>query len=60
MYIVLFLGVSDPLGLSSPSALHCSDYSFRVHHPADRDDLHLLAHAMASDFSVAWQNLIFL
>jgi hypothetical protein len=28
---------------------------FRVHRPVDRDDWHLLAHAMASDFSVAWQ-----
>jgi hypothetical protein len=32
-----------------------SDYSFRVHHLVNRDDRQLLAHAMASDFSVAWQ-----
>jgi hypothetical protein len=32
-----------------------SDYSFWVHHLVNRDDRHLLAHAMASDFSVAWQ-----
>jgi hypothetical protein len=29
-----------------------TDYSFRVHHLVNRDDRHLLAHAMASDFSV--------
>jgi hypothetical protein len=50
-------GVSDPLYLSSSSALLFSDYSFWVHHPVNRDDRHLLAHAMASDFSVAWQCL---
>jgi hypothetical protein len=31
------------------------DYSFLVHHPVNWDDRYLLAHAMASDFSVAWQ-----
>jgi hypothetical protein len=35
-------------------ALHFSDYSLQVHHPVNRDDQHLLANAMASDFSVAW------
>jgi hypothetical protein len=34
-----------------------SDYSFWVYHPVNRDDQHLLAHAMASDFSVEWQCL---
>jgi hypothetical protein len=34
-----------------------SNYSFQVHHPAIRDDRHPPAHAMASDFSVAWQFL---
>jgi hypothetical protein len=34
-----------------------SDYSFWVHHLVNRDDWHLLANAMASDFSVAWQCL---
>jgi hypothetical protein len=29
-----------------------SNYSFRVHHPVNRDGRYLLAHAMASDFSV--------
>jgi hypothetical protein len=32
-----------------------SYYSFLVHHCVNRDDRHLLAHAMASDFSVKWQ-----
>jgi hypothetical protein len=45
--------VSNPLCLSSSSALHFSDYSFWVQHLVNRDDQHLLAHAMASDFSVA-------
>jgi hypothetical protein len=51
--------VSDPLCLSSSSssALHFSDYSFRVHHLVNRHDRQLLAHAMASDFSVALQCL---
>jgi hypothetical protein len=31
------------------------DYSFLVHHCVNRDDRHLLAHAMASGFTVAWQ-----
>jgi hypothetical protein len=34
-------------------ALHFTHYSFRVHHLVNRDDRQLLAHAMASDFSVA-------
>jgi hypothetical protein len=34
-----------------------SDYSFWAYHPVNQDDRHLLAHAMASDFSVAWQLL---
>jgi hypothetical protein len=33
-----------------------SNYAFLVHHPVNWDDWHLLAHAMASDFAVAWQN----
>jgi hypothetical protein len=32
-------------------------YSFLVHHLVDRDDRHLLVHAMVSDFSDAWQLL---
>jgi hypothetical protein len=41
MYLVFSLvggRVSDPLFLSSSLALHFSDYSFRVHHPVNRDD----------------------
>jgi hypothetical protein len=34
-----------------------SVYSFGVHHLVNWDDRHLLAHAMASDFSVTWQCL---
>jgi hypothetical protein len=50
-------GGSDPLCLPSSLALHFSDYSFWVHHLVSRDDRHLLANAMASDYSVAWQCL---
>jgi hypothetical protein len=32
-----------------------SYYSFWIHHPVNRDDRHLLAHAMASVFSVIWE-----
>jgi hypothetical protein len=46
--------VSDPLCLYSSSALFF-DYSFRSHHPVNWDDWHLLAHAMASDFTVTLQ-----
>jgi hypothetical protein len=45
----------NPLCLSSSSAHHFSDHSFCVHYPVNRDDRHLLAHAMVSDFSVARQ-----
>jgi hypothetical protein len=44
--------VSDPLCLSSSLALHFVPIIlFRVHLLVNRDDRHLLAHAMASDFS---------
>jgi hypothetical protein len=46
-------GVSNHSCLFSSSALHF--YSILVHHPVNRDDWHLLARAMASDFTVAWQ-----
>jgi hypothetical protein len=36
-----------PLCLSSTSVLHFSDCSFWVYQPINRDDWHLLAHAMA-------------
>jgi hypothetical protein len=54
---LLFFWVSDPLCLSSSLALHFFWLFFLVHHLVNRDDRHLLAHAMASDFSVAWQCL---
>jgi hypothetical protein len=50
-----FFWVSNPLCLSSSSTLHFCQLFFLVHHLDNRDDQHLLAHAMASDFSVAWQ-----
>jgi hypothetical protein len=31
------------------------NYYFLVHHPVNPDDQRLLAHAMASDFTAAWQ-----
>jgi hypothetical protein len=45
------------LCLSSSLALHFFHYSIRVHLPVNRDDWHLLALAMASDFSVAWHGM---
>jgi hypothetical protein len=44
-----------PLLILGPSCF--PNYSFWVHRLVNRDDRHLLAHAMASDFSVAWQCL---
>jgi hypothetical protein len=52
-----FLGVSDPLVpllLLGPPFFY-SEYSFLVHRPINLDDRNLLAHAMASDFTVTWQ-----
>jgi hypothetical protein len=40
---------------ASSSALHFSNYAFWAHHPVYWDDWHLLARAMTSDISVAWQ-----
>jgi hypothetical protein len=31
------------------------DHDFHVHYPVNGDDQHLLAHALASDFSGSWQ-----
>jgi hypothetical protein len=42
-----------PLLFRSPPIF--SDYSFLVHRPDNWDDRHLLANAMASDFSAAWR-----
>jgi hypothetical protein len=51
-----FFWVSDHLCLSSCPGLHFFRLFFLCYdHPVSRDDRHLLAHAMASDFSVTWQ-----
>jgi hypothetical protein len=42
------------LSLSS-SDIHFQGYSFLAHHPVNLDGRHLLAHAAASNFSVARQ-----
>jgi hypothetical protein len=48
-------GVSAiPCAFPPPRPSIFSDYSFLVYHPVNRDDRHLLAHAMASGFTVAW------
>jgi hypothetical protein len=47
--IIFFFGG----GVSGPSIF--SDCSFQVHQPVNQEERHLLAHAMASDFSVARQ-----
>jgi hypothetical protein len=46
---------ATPCASPPPGPSIFSDYSFRVHHPVNWDDQQLLAHAMASDFSVTWQ-----
>jgi hypothetical protein len=49
-----FFRVSDPL---VPLLLHGTPFFrlfFLIHHLVNRDDQHLLAHEMASDFSAAW------
>jgi hypothetical protein len=48
------LGPATPCAFLPPWPSIFSDYSFLVHHPVNRDDQHLLTHAMASDFTVAW------
>jgi hypothetical protein len=49
---ILFLGVSNPLSLSSSSALHFFQIFFLCHHLVNRNDWHLLSLAKTSDFSV--------
>jgi hypothetical protein len=52
---LLFVCVSaTPYASPPPRPSIFSDYSFWAHHLANPDDRHLFAHAMASDFSVAW------
>jgi hypothetical protein len=58
------LGGEGVSGTSYASPPPCpsifSNYSLIVHHPVNRDDRHLLAHAMASNFTVAWQYSVLL
>jgi hypothetical protein len=53
----LFFGSATPCASPPPRPSIFSDYSFRAHHLVNQDDRHLLAQAMASDFSAAWQCL---
>jgi hypothetical protein len=55
--IAIFFGSATPCA-SPPGPSIFSDYSLLACHPVNRDDWHLLAHAMASDFTVAWQTII--
>jgi hypothetical protein len=52
LFFFWFGGVSDLLG---PPFFLFNLFGSTI--PVKRDDLHLLAHAMASDFSDAWQFL---
>jgi hypothetical protein len=47
--IVSFFGSVTPCASRPPQLSIFADYSFRVHHPVNLGDRHLLAHAMASD-----------
>jgi Fe-S-cluster containining protein len=53
-----FGGSTTPCASPPPWPSIFSDYSFWIHNLANWDDRHLLAHAMASDFSVPWQCLL--
>jgi hypothetical protein len=54
-WIFLGGGAAPPCASPPPRPSIFSDDSLLVHHPVNRDDLNLLAHAMASDFTVTWQ-----
>jgi hypothetical protein len=54
-----FFWSATPCAFPPPWPSIFSDYSFRVHHLVNRDDRHLLAHAMASDFSVTKRTIVF-
>jgi hypothetical protein len=54
-YKVFFFWSATPCASPPPRPSIFSHYSFWVHHLVNWDDRHLLAHAMASDFSAAWQ-----
>jgi hypothetical protein len=51
------LGSATPCASPPPRPAIFSNCSFWIHHLVNRNDHHLLAHAMASDFSVTWQFL---
>jgi hypothetical protein len=50
--------LATPCASPPPRPSNFSDYFLWVHHLVNPDDRHLFAHAMASDFSVAWKTLI--
>jgi hypothetical protein len=56
-FFCFFGGSATPCASPPPRPSIFSDYSFGVHHPVNRNVRHLLARAMASDFSFAWQFL---
>jgi hypothetical protein len=53
--VEVFSRVNNPLRLSSSLASVLLSFFGVAHHPVNRDDRHLLAHALASDFTVACQ-----
>jgi hypothetical protein len=52
---LIFLGPATPCASPPPRPSTISDYYLLVHHHVNRDDRHLLAHVMASDFTAARQ-----
>jgi hypothetical protein len=46
---------ATPCASPPPRPSIFSHYSFLVHRPTYQNDRHLLAHAMASDFTLAWK-----
>jgi hypothetical protein len=57
-FLILFFGSATPCASPPPPQPYIFFRLFlSVHHLVNRDDQHLLAHAMASDFSVTWQCL---
>jgi hypothetical protein len=52
-----FFWSATPCASPPPRTSIFSNYSFWVHHLVNQDDRHILANAMALDFSVAWQCL---
>jgi hypothetical protein len=52
---LIFLGPATPCASPPPRPSTISDYYLLVHHHVNRDDRHLLGHAIASDFTVARQ-----